>query len=286
MTIAADHFSHSNAQVGKSTYSWSHTCAATRRLLLVGVPIINPSGVTVSSVTYGGRSLKLLGADETGGIRGELWQLIDPPTGSNSIVVTFSGSCDSWSVANSLSGYGRFFEAASTNTGVNLGSSVSYNVTPITNNATVFDFIVVENGAGLDAGASQTSLADFASGLLSMSFGMSIQGPVSPPGVTAMEWDNLSAGSYVIVSCALAPSEAIHSRLGQISVGLTPYGEFAAKTAASAPQATYSRLGQFGVGLTPHAAFAAKTPAAAGGAATAPLYPIAVTICNRGMMRG
>lgn len=283
-----DNSSNSGLQTGQSTYQWNHDCEGAGRLLTVGVAIASPSGVSVASVTCGGLPLSLVAAGEAGNVRGELWQMRDPPIGSHAVEVTFSGSCDSWSVANSFSGYGRFLEAVTTNTGINFSSSIAYNVTPVTDDATVLDFIVIDNGAGLDAGVGQTSLVEIASGPLNLSLGASIRGPVSPPASTAMEWDSLSAGSFVIISCALAPYEAIFTRLSAAGVGMFPYSGFAAKAPAGGPpQAVYTRLSAAGVGMFRYSAFAPKTPASGGGGAVyLPLYPIATMVCNRGMMRG
>lgn len=283
-----DNLSHSFGQVGQSTYQWDHTCVGVKRLLTVGIPIVNPSGVTVTSVTYNGRPMNRVAADETGVIRAELWQFLDPALGTNPVEVTFSGSCDSWSFAQSFHDVGRTMENVSVHKGTNPDTDVAYNVTPTRNNSSAIDFIVIDSPGGVTPGGSQTQLIDFASGLLGISWAMSVQGPITPPAATAMTWDDLNPGDdYVILSFALAPAEGVYTRLGQFGVGLTPYGEFAAKPPAAAPQATYTRLAQFGIGVTPYLPFVAKPPASGGGgAATPPLYPIAVTVCNRGMMRG
>ena len=63
--------------------------------MLVGVSINNARDEIVSSITYGGSDLSLIGAvNHQGGggddSRVEIWQLISPPAGTDDVEVTFS----------------------------------------------------------------------------------------------------------------------------------------------------------------------------------------------------
>jgi hypothetical protein len=65
--------------------------------MLVGVSISHASAApTVSSVTFNGVSLSLVGAQDTsdGLARVEIWKLVAPPTGNHDVVVTLSGTPD------------------------------------------------------------------------------------------------------------------------------------------------------------------------------------------------
>jgi len=78
------------------TTTLGHTTAvADNRILLVSVHInIRPStGTNALTVTYGGQSLtELLSvADPSVDTRTEVWYLLNPPTGANNVVVTYTG---------------------------------------------------------------------------------------------------------------------------------------------------------------------------------------------------
>ena len=74
-----------------SSFSFSHSCSGSDRLLIVSVHCDN--GIDVSAVTYAGQSLTLVSqvVHSGGKPRVEVWRLIAPPTGSNNVAVTLSG---------------------------------------------------------------------------------------------------------------------------------------------------------------------------------------------------
>ena len=80
-----------------ATMTFSHTTAVLglNRLLVVGVSMdtTNNTALTVSGITYGGTALTVWGklSDGTKAERVEMWYLIAPATGVNSVVVSFSG---------------------------------------------------------------------------------------------------------------------------------------------------------------------------------------------------
>ncbi len=79
-----------------STQTFNHTTAAgTNRLLLVAVHmnITDQIGATVSSVSYGANNLTLLNAitDGSDDTRTEVWYLLNPPTGTNTVSATVGG---------------------------------------------------------------------------------------------------------------------------------------------------------------------------------------------------
>lgn len=91
--IAFDASSSANTgAVDQTSLTWSHTVGAgSNRILVVGVSIRNSAGQTVSSVTYAGVGLTFIGAQSNGtNSRIEMWRLLAPATGTNSIVVTMS----------------------------------------------------------------------------------------------------------------------------------------------------------------------------------------------------
>jgi hypothetical protein len=69
----------------------SHTTSGTNRLMLVAISIDNDQMETVSSVTYNGTGLTLVGAvAQDDDARVEIWRMIAPPTGTYNVVVNFA----------------------------------------------------------------------------------------------------------------------------------------------------------------------------------------------------
>jgi len=88
--------SSSGATAHNSTsLSWNHTCSGSHRLLVVGVSLSDGSdpGKTITGVTYNGVALTSSAAVHSGaGTAGyvQLWYLVAPDTGTNSVAVTLS----------------------------------------------------------------------------------------------------------------------------------------------------------------------------------------------------
>lgn len=80
---------------GNGTLTFAHTTAGTNRLMMVGVSLnlTNNAAATVSSVTYNGVALTLVGSHNDAGNtrRMELWKLVAPPVGTFNVVVTIGG---------------------------------------------------------------------------------------------------------------------------------------------------------------------------------------------------
>jgi len=92
MAIAFDLASFAISGTGTSL-TWDHQATGDNRIVLVHVGMENNAGQTVSSVTYGGTALALVGSKSSGSlVRTESWRLVAPATGVQSIVVTFSAS--------------------------------------------------------------------------------------------------------------------------------------------------------------------------------------------------
>ena len=74
-----------------SSFSFSHSCSGSDLLLIVSVHCDN--GIDVSAVTYAGQSLTLVSqlVHSNGKPKVEVWRLISPPVGSNTVAVTLSG---------------------------------------------------------------------------------------------------------------------------------------------------------------------------------------------------
>src|SRR5437870_1100407 len=142
---------------GTSTTTWAHTTSGTNRVLVVGVSWANITTRTVTSVTYAGQTMTSAGAAVNAGNAGaEIFYLVAPATGSNTVAVTLSGS------ANSLVG------GAVTLTGVNqttplgifasaTGSSITPSVTVTSNTGeTVVDTVSLTSSGAMTVSGGQT----------------------------------------------------------------------------------------------------------------------------------
>jgi hypothetical protein len=85
----------STGQTQRTSMTISHTTpvAGTNRLMLVGVALNPSQSETVSSITYNGASLSLVGsAQQASDTRVEIWSLVAPDTGTHDVVITFSAN--------------------------------------------------------------------------------------------------------------------------------------------------------------------------------------------------
>jgi len=115
------------------TVTWSHTIGGgANRILIVGV-----SGETpVSGIAYGSSSLALLAAQNQGSIRAEAWYLLNPPTGTATITVTFSGA-----PPDAIGGSVSYFNVASVGSYNSAGGGGSDPIT-LTVNANSGDLVI------------------------------------------------------------------------------------------------------------------------------------------------
>src|SRR5207249_9827661 len=81
---------------GTSTTTWAHTTSGTNNVLVVGVSWANSITRTVTSVTYNNVAMTSAGAAVNAGNAGaEIFYLVAPAVGSNTVTVSLSGSANS-----------------------------------------------------------------------------------------------------------------------------------------------------------------------------------------------
>ena len=209
--VAFDAASNSGYQTAQSTYSWSHTCTGSDRFLTVGVSMLSVAGSSVSSITYNGVALSLIRAraSAAGAIRAELWGLINPASGANTIVVTLSAALDSIGNAVSFSGVNQTlaYEAANDASATNVGAAdATVDITTVANNDWGVD-VVATTDTAITVGAGQTSRGNVTGTLGSGA--MSTEGPKTPAGSVTMSWTDVgAAATWTIVSAAVRPTSA------------------------------------------------------------------------------
>lgn len=95
MAIAFDAASNANNS-GNTTWTFSHTCTGSDRLLLIGCAIQYGDTCTISGITYNGVSMTRIGSainntDSFSNIGATAFYLIAPATGTNTVSVSLTG---------------------------------------------------------------------------------------------------------------------------------------------------------------------------------------------------
>uniref|UniRef100_UPI0035664008 DUF4347 domain-containing protein n=1 Tax=Psychromonas sp. TaxID=1884585 RepID=UPI0035664008 len=72
----------------------SHTTSGTDRLMLVGVSLNKGAGSAVTSITYNGDALTLVGSSSNGDAVAEIWQLVNPDLGTYDVNILLNGKTD------------------------------------------------------------------------------------------------------------------------------------------------------------------------------------------------
>ena len=163
MSITLDAASSSISSVNETSRSWSHTVGTSsgRRVLFVTFST-GGSLTSATSVTYGGTTMTsaLSITDATYNLRAQIFYLINPPTGSNTVAVSWTTSAGGVFSAMSLYGVSHANPIFSTTTQtVTTGnSSLTVSVNP---GCWALDAVAVENtDETLTVGAGQTALAN------------------------------------------------------------------------------------------------------------------------------
>ena len=182
------------------------------RFLLTEVSLLSAAGTTVSSITYNSVAMTLIGVktDATNVFRTELWGLIAPATGSNTIAVTMSGSAIwvgsavSYTNVHQTTPYEGFAGATALNGGSPADATV--NITTVAAQDLVVS-AVTTNDSSITAGTGTTAKqnATGASG----SAGLGIQVPTVSAATVAPDWTNIGAAQiWSIAAVAVRPVSA------------------------------------------------------------------------------
>lgn len=198
----------SSAKAGSaSSLSWSHTCSGSDRLLVVGT---NSGDLTagdrvVNSITYNGVNLTKIRSDDSGNSRAEIWYLVNPANGANTLQVNFAGSnIDIQAGAISLTGVDQSAPLDANNGAVGSSTSSSVSVTTSADNAWVVDALIVEGSPSVSVGGGQTSRW-FQNNVNSRGRG-STEGPKTPAGSVSMSWSLESSQPWRISAASFAPT--------------------------------------------------------------------------------
>lgn len=209
MAIAIDATSSSGAQVGVTSITLAHTCSASIANRGLVVAVLAQGGTSTSGVTY--NSVAMTQAPNSpqsfdGSNALSLWYLLNPSSGANNIVASFSGSTTGFVDGVSYRNFATSSVTDTSNTGDG-GVSTTVSVTTATDN----DWTVIAGGTisghTISASTNTTSRVGNATRLF-----MGDRGPLTPAGSFSMTCSTDGAGTteakYIMVAFKVAIQSA------------------------------------------------------------------------------
>ena len=193
-----------------TTGSWSHTCTGSNLILVVGVTHWHSDNTAaVSGITYNSVSLTQIRTDANSGDdskKTDLWFLIAPATGSNTVAVTMNKTIgNKWgALAVSLTGVDQSTPNDADNGASGDSTTISVSVTTVADNAWVIDNIFDRQ---VDATTNQTLRAGPLEEAGFWRMGMASFGPKTPAGAVTMSWTK-TTGEWVISAASFKPAVA------------------------------------------------------------------------------
>lgn len=213
MAVSLDATSTSLSAGVETSRSWSHTVGTAKggRLLIVTVSTGNTALSAGVAVTYGGVAMTLgvsITEASTYYLRAEIYYLVNPPTGSNTVAVTWTNSTSGAFSAMSFYGVSRntpIFSTSPTTQSVTTGNP-SLSV-PGMSGGIAIDALAMDNtDTGLTVGASQTQVVNS-----STWHGASSYEPWSTGTTIAMTWTKTVGRNHVGAGLSLVPGSAMGS---------------------------------------------------------------------------
>lgn len=186
-----------------NSFSWTHTVSGKQGILLVGISIAN-TGLQVNSVRYNGALLlPTSSASNAGNGRVEIWYLVAPTLGSNTVSVILSGATSAVAGAFSFTGVDQTnpLDGVPGYIFVSGNNPASVTITTVTNNAWVIDTLAANFAAAVGAGQNQQWNANNV-----VTGAGSTKGPISPAGSTTMSWTVGAPRRWALGAVALKPA--------------------------------------------------------------------------------
>lgn len=224
MAIAPDVGNSSTVQASVSTYSFTGPNVGSLTNGVVEVTIISrgatsDANLAITGVTYNSVAMSLAKAQlasdsggSAGSLRVEKWYLKNPPSGAQTIAITFTGTVnhsvayafsmsgvDQTNTVNASAGSGDAINASPT-------STITQNITTTTDQCYITDGIYHKIGTSLTKGAGQTLIAaeTFPNGGGDTA-DASYKGPVST-GANSTSWTLTGNDGWCMASVAYAPA--------------------------------------------------------------------------------
>lgn len=205
-----------------TSMTWTITVGASgaNRLLIVGLSFErgNVSGVGVTSTSGGGPPqalTQIIGSGSVGGNpRAELWYLVNPGTGLNTIQVLWSGSTSrAFGGAASFTGVDQTTPIGVSGGTTGKSTDPSVSITTVTNNAWVIGTLAWDSEgatATMVPATNRVSMWNNRTGSTAGHVGGagSRLGPVAAPGNVTMNWTLNTNNKWAMVAASLRPAGA------------------------------------------------------------------------------
>jgi hypothetical protein len=152
MAIAFDTAVDGSFVAPATSQTWSHTCTGTDRVLIVAVITQGSAGGdVVSGITYNTVAMTRINTDQLGAStsRTYLYYLINPASGANNVVVSYSTSITAGAISSSYTGADQVSQPDSSNTGDVSGvTTITVNQTTVADNDWLFGCFFEADGVG------------------------------------------------------------------------------------------------------------------------------------------
>lgn len=198
-----------------TTFTWSHTTSGTNRLLAVGMAIRSNASQTVSSADYANVPLTFIRADTNGqSVRSELWYLVTPASGTNTVRVNLTTSAKAACGAISLTGVHQSSPLEASNGATGSSTTPSVTVTTVADDAWVIDAVAFRSaGNGQPTGTPGAGQTERWSGYTegggtgpNIRGKGSTEGPQTPPGGVVMDWSLSASVDWAISAASFQPT--------------------------------------------------------------------------------
>ena len=207
----------SSSATGNTTnrISWAHTVGSgTNRFLTVCTQARDTMAgdVAVTTVTANGVPLRKVRGDlrtEGGASFGtELWYLVNPSVGTNTIAVTWKGALSDYGVGSATSYFGvNQVTPIDAHAGRgSRGTILSTTITTVANHALITDCAIGQTNSGLTLGAGQTTRVDRVTTGPLDGAGVSTVNDKAVAGSETMDWTQALAENWVISAVSLRPA--------------------------------------------------------------------------------
>lgn len=180
----------------------SYTTAGSNRILAVYT--FKQGGVTCTGVTYAGVAMTRIGTTQNVGSEVEdLWLLVNPASGTNNIIASFSGiGATSGITAVSFTGASQTGQPDSVNQNITTSvTSASLTLTTIANNSWIVGFSR-DTGGIQAAGTNTTQVANVAGPAFSMMYSPTAQTPAGSHSVTMTD---IVSGDFYMTAFSFSP---------------------------------------------------------------------------------
>lgn len=202
--ISFDASTNGGSTTGTSL-SFSHTCSGNNRVLFVATVTDTANNTDyITGVTYNGVAMSQVGTFSSPGLGGvELYILVNPASGVNTVTVSLSSSVTIYAVASSYTGALQSGQPDATNQ-----TATDPTTTLSVNTSTVADNCWIISCAGRKAGSTANITAG--TGVTSRQINSFVaigdsNGPKTPAGTYSSAWDMDASTGISVITASVSP---------------------------------------------------------------------------------